>query len=366
MEFKIGNIILPTGETVNSKEIEGSINLSHLVNDLTEDYSVTYKLSIIKALESLGKYAKDALFSLKEILKNNGNSVVADQRRLGEASQSAIKVIESAIKKPDPPPTMGYGGYNNGYNNGYKNPGVSSSVSANKITVSKIVFEEINEDFEEGNKVYHRCSFCEKLTMVSPKQKQFSNFLASKFHCFFCLRSNYYQKTNHNVMILSYKGIIGYYYYSYFIAPKTTSSMYGTDIEEYVKKHIQVGLMNPVFNYDPDTFSWFIDFSKVSKKKIPIENIYKTIISQLAIFDLLENMPGISEKKFFDKIKDAVSQFYSKRTRVGNNNVFVPTFLDCDIPFIVNDVKPIPLELLQNFNPQNLDITWGNRSNKRW
>jgi hypothetical protein len=72
---------------------------------------------------------------------------------------------------------------------------------------------------------------------------------------------------------------------------------------------------------------WFVNFSRVgtSKKKIPLEEIHKTIVSILASFNLSEMVPGISIPALFAKYRDAVDGFYRKRFRPENRRLLIPT-----------------------------------------
>lgn len=336
----MGNVILPTGVSVQCDSIEGSVLLGNLICDLSDSSNtVTYKLSLIHVLKSLGKVAKDALSSLKELEKHI-NSSDYQQKCLAEESRSAIKLIEDTKSK-----TQTWTNHNNHS---------EESIYAKKIEIQKIDFQEIDDEIP---KTYHKCFFCGKFSS-SKKVKYFSKCLSNKFHCNFCLGNNY-NEINKDIMILTYRGIIGYYYYSYFIAPKT-SSMYSTDIDDYIKRHHTIGINNPTFKYDHETMCWFIDFSKISDNKIPISEVLKTVISQIFCFDLLECVPGCNPRKLYDKYYHAIMEFYTKRTRVDGEKIFSPTLINCDIPTETN-FSPIPKEMLENFLPSQLDFTYNNR-----
>lgn len=350
----MGTVILPSGSSVRADHFEGSINLSHLINDLkNDDHTYSYRIRIIETLKELGKVARESLSSLKEIEKHISSSDT-EFKFLAEHAVSAIKKIEEDIKSS-----------NSVYSQKTVSETQRSSIHAKQTELLKIDFEEIESDFQV-DRSFRQCSFCEKFTVVTNHKKRFSDKLASQFFCSNCLRNDYY-KYNANIMVLTFRGIIGYYYYSYHVAPKTTASMYGTELDEYIKKHILVGFSNPLFRYDEESYCWFIDFGKIGKRKIAIDEILKTIVGQIAVFDLFDNVPNCSPKKFYDKFRNAITEFHNTRTRVGGVKIFAPTLIDCDIPTKVSGFRAIPVDMLENFLPSQLDTTYANRGNyRRW
>jgi hypothetical protein len=102
--------------------------------------------------------------------------------------------------------------------------------------------------------------------------------------------------------MLSLRSLIGYYYIQYYQSKK----MYLSELEDYIATHQRIGLLNPVFDYDPETFVWFIDFSRIgsSKRKIKVEEVLKTVVNMLACFNLPQNVPGVRISKFFLKVKE--------------------------------------------------------------
>src|SRR5690606_3477806 len=128
------------------------------------------------------------------------------------------------------------------------------------------------------------------------------------------------------------------------------------------------GLQNPIFRYDPETFCWFIDFSKVgrTKRKMPVETVLHTIIEQLACFNLYENVKECSPRKLYEKYQQAVMDFYQHRARHNGDRVFAPTLWGCDIPTrCPAGARAIPVDILQNFQPAHLVDNYHNRAAAR-
>lgn len=103
--------------------------------------------------------------------------------------------------------------------------------------------------------------------------------------------------------------------------------MWFSEIEDCVESHVQAGLQNPLFVYDPETMLWFVDFSRVgnSKRKIPLDEILKTVINILACFNLHRIGPDVDMVGFFGNYKTAIETFYQKRYRPENRRMLIPT-----------------------------------------
>ena len=133
---------------------------------------------------------------------------------------------------------------------------------------------------------YSTCCFCKKTVNInSDNFYSCSNLSKEKFFCPFCLRNNF-NYLEKDICVFSFKGILAYYYYVFY-KKKSTFNLYYSQIKNYIEIHQEVGLNNPVFYYDPQTFLWFINFDKIGKKthKAPIEEVKKTANN---IFDCLE------------------------------------------------------------------------------
>jgi hypothetical protein len=88
---------------------------------------------------------------------------------------------------------------------------------------------------------------------------------------------------------------------------------------------------NPVFNYDQESYVWFIDFRKVgeSKKKISVKDVQSTIVDILATFNLPITIPAVHMNKLYQKYDEAVSDFYTKRYRPEGKKLLCPTLKNC-------------------------------------
>lgn len=196
-----------------------------------------------------------------------------------------------------------------------------------KLSVCSVELDLIPmpENGELSNEIYLKCCFCEKYC------KTFNNFYQfyvnkklsgqNKYFCSFCLRHNFNNKKNKDILILSFRGIIGYFYFQKYLH---SQEMWIEEIKDYINCHVEAGLTNPVFSYDPDTFLWFIDFSKVgkSKKKIPLEEVLKTIVNILTCFNLYDTMPSVD---FYKKYEVAIRIFYDRRYRPNKRKILTPT-----------------------------------------
>lgn len=357
----MGHVLLPTGTTVFLEGLNGSVNLSQLIVDMRcDDYTPSYRLSTIAALGKLGKHADTALPVLRELSNNKRDRM--DDKLLREAADQAIKKIEASPSLSRHPSV--HGGLHGGAG-GVRHDN-SSLNYAKKPEVNKITFVELDAtELHEGVKHYCQCSFCNKMVVINEYiRENLDNLTNGKFYCNFCLRNDYYQKAASNVMILTYRGILGYYYYSYHSAPKTPF-MYMGEFNDLLELHVNAGMQNPLFRYDPDTFCWFVDFNKVGKKKMPLESVLCTIIEQLACMKIYDNCRECSGVKLYEKYKHAVMEFDEHRVRTNNDQVFAPTFWGCDIPVITPTGKrPIPVSMLQNFLPANLQDANVNRTKK--
>jgi len=341
----MGNVIMPSGGTVWVDELQGSVLLSRLIQDArTDDYTPPYRIAVISALGKLGQNARPAIKYLKDLCSKE---FTGDRLLVSNAAEQAIARIES--DRSSPRSTTPSGVQSNLYNH-------NNSTATKPSDPQKITFTEVKGDeLHDGTLHYPQCHFCGKLTLSNSASKRFANHLCDgKFYCNFCIRNDYYMRTGSNVMILTFKGIFAYYYYAYYVMPKA-SSMYANDVKEYVEGHIRIGLQNPIFHYDPETFYWFIDFGKVGKRKMPVSSVLETIIAQLAIFNLYENVKDSSPQKLYEKYKEGVMEFYNKRER-PQGNVLVPTLWGCGIPTkCPHGTDPVPIEALTGFTPSRLE-----------
>lgn len=182
---------------------------------------------------------------------------------------------------------------------------------------------------ELAENYFRKCYFCGKECDVSINQSYLVDRLSGSrnFHCSFCLRHDFHTKKNKNTLILSFRGIIGHYYLNNYLL-NHSNKIWLSEIEDFIDCHSSVGLLNPVFTYDPETFLWFVDFSKVGteKRKVPLEEVLKTIVNILATFNLGNFFPQIDMPVFYSKYKDAIVSFHKKRYRPESKKILIPTF----------------------------------------
>lgn len=193
-----------------------------------------------------------------------------------------------------------------------------------KILVSDAKIEHYSTDTEIAKKYIKYCFFCNKECKITKEQDKLSeNFsLNNEFYCNFCLQHNFHNKWNRDILLLSFKGIFGHFYYNDYL---TLKSLWISQIEDFISTHAEVGLQNPVFLYDPESFIWFINFDKVgeSKKRIPLKEVLKTIINILTTFNLAETT-SIELSSLYFKYKNAIDSFYKKRHR-PDQKILIPT-----------------------------------------
>ena len=202
----------------------------------------------------------------------------------------------------------------------------------------KLCEQEVNilpipslDNGELSEVIVRQCCFCEKEVVLRGQQKILLERMSGppNFYCTFCLRNGLHTKNNRNILVLSFRSIIGFFYHEFYCAGFKRLSF--SEIEDYIAIHVKTGLVNPVFQYDYDTMLWFLDFSRIgnSKKKINLDDIHKTIINILACFNLANNVPGLSLSYFYQKYHDAIMNFHTKRYRPDGRRLLIPTFSSC-------------------------------------
>jgi len=208
---------------------------------------------------------------------------------------------------------------------------------------------------ELSDVIFRKCFFCEKSHEINSEQY----FLIQKmsgpgnFYCPFCLRHNLHTKNNRNTLILSFRSIIGYLYFHNYLHSLDRSKLRISEIEDYIFSHEKIGLVNPLFIYDSETMLWFIDFSKVgfSKKKVPLDEVLKTIINILDSFNFSKTVPSLNSDSLFNKYKNAIKLFYTSRRRPENKKILIPTFNGCGVMepkfFSFDETKDFIFEDLQ-------------------
>jgi hypothetical protein len=220
-------------------------------------------------------------------------------------------------------------------------------------------------------KAYCRCNFCNKETIMTSAKRRFTERLSGsdRFFCTFCLRHRLNQRDSRHTLIMSYRGIIGYYYYAFYALSKNVN-MSISEIWDYVHLHASIGNQNPLFLYDPESFLWFIDFSRIgsSSRKMNIKDVLGTVAETLMAFALHENIKDVKPHKMYLKYEEAIVKFYHQRSRPSHMRVLSPTLKstganDQCIEKLgqtyhtaqpANERKKIPIEETRNFLPQIL------------
>jgi hypothetical protein len=98
-------------------------------------------------------------------------------------------------------------------------------------------------------------------------------------------------------------------------------------IQQYVDKHERVGLKNPVFSYDPDTYLWFVDFTRVGKdsRKAPCDEVLNTAKTMLYCFGLDKVYGKSAFSGTWEKFEKAIQLFYTHRQRPKGRRLLIPT-----------------------------------------
>lgn len=172
--------------------------------------------------------------------------------------------------------------------------------------------------------VYRRCFFCQKDCKPQVVNKSLIDRLSGpgRHYCSFCLRHGFNTKNVRHILPMSFRGIIGH-----FCHRTHTRKMYLSDIEDYIHSHSETGLMNPAFVYDPDTFLWFVDFSRVGKstKKVPVSAVLHTVTDILTCFNLNDTVGPNAPSDMYAKYREAILQFYEKRYRPADRPMLIPS-----------------------------------------
>jgi hypothetical protein len=348
----MGQIILPTGANVTVDEFHGLANLHQLLQDMKNDnYTNNYRISVITAISKLGTHAWSAISYLRELVNQKADNVL-----LAETAANAIKKIESTSSSNSPIL-------------GSRREELTTSVETNKKDVicqvskrerNNVIIEElkVSDNLDDGTKVYSKCHFCEKVTLANKDQRMYCEKLvgSNKFYCTFCLRNDLYGKAADHIYLLTFRGLIGYYYYCFYAIPRQ-STMQLSELNDMISLHYLLAIQNPLWRYDQETFCWFIDFSKIgkSKRKLSVESVLQTVVLALSAFSMYDNIRSCTPHKFYDKYKQGIMDFYNDRIR-PKEKILTPTLISCGIPKITYDSqRAIPVDIVKNFLPCNME-----------
>lgn len=214
--------------------------------------------------------------------------------------------------------------------------------------------EEGGTNNELAEKIHFQCSFCGKQVGIYPMERALCEKLSGeKFYCTFCLRNNHHTKINKHILILSFRSVISYYYHAKYLTA-SNRKLWISEIADYIDSHWDAGLLNPAFLYDPSSFLWFIDFSKVGKdgRRMRLCEVLKTVANMLACFNLRQHIPEIKMGKYFYKFDEAITKFYKNRYRPADKRMLIPTLNNCGV--FEPTTKSFTFDGSRGFTPNNL------------
>jgi hypothetical protein len=277
---------------------DNTVEIVGLVNDLESWNAHNVRLEAAKKLGKIGCYNKLAIDALQRAARDS-------YTELGRAAQESIDAIylSGQMKKP--------------------------VMKQRTLLTSVEITPEGGQGLEvESTKAFCWCNFCGKETIVNQATRRFTDKLSGpeRFYCTFCLRHRLNQRDARHTLMLSFRGIIGYYYYAFYAQTKQVH-MCVSEIVDYVNLHVQAGQQNPLFIYDPETFLWFVDFTRVgkSKRKLPIQDVLATVGEILLAFNLHDCVKDIKPHKMYLKYEEAIIKFYHQRHRPAGARVLSPT-----------------------------------------
>lgn len=345
----MGLIETTNGSQVPCEEVEGKITLKELYDYVQNtQYSIGFRVECIKTCGKIGRGAYGILMYLHDLVSNN-------EKELSDAAKDAIRKIDpgmpdfgiaSSPTKQTIPLT-------------FARTNSHGCIIKQKLERTDVKVSSVSDsnDLSEGTRVYATCSFCEKTTILTKNILEFNKSVSEgQMFCPVCLRNNMYRtRISRNTLMLTYRGIIGYYYHCFHLAGKHPS-MWINDIHGYIELHQKFGQQNPLFKYDPETFIWFVDFSRIGtgKRKVPVEHVLETIIQQIAAFNLYDVIKESSPVNLYNKYKEAVIEFLHHRRRPPNSKLLSPTLYGCGIPHDNNLGKAIANETLKRFLPSQM------------
>lgn len=213
--------------------------------------------------------------------------------------------------------------------------------------IQEISLKILNKDTlgELSDALHVECNFCNKHVVLDAESSKLYEKMSGTFYCAFCLRHHFHEGISRHILPLTFRAIVGYYYYTFYKG--NPNKLYWSEILEYLETHAHVGLRNPVFYYDPETYIWFIDFSRVGKGrgKISCDDVLKTILNILACFNLSLHIINIRIFELYNKYKEAIEKFYTQRSRPTDKKLVAPTLSGCGA--IEN--RNLEIEHIKNF-----------------
>lgn len=214
-----------------------------------------------------------------------------------------------------------------------------------------LIQENLKGEFSEI--IFYECNFCKKTVGFYPSHRKLNEKLSGfgNFYCNSCLQNNF-NVNNKHILILSFRGIIGFYHNIIYLSYK---KIYFSQILDYIDSHVETGLSSPIFRYDPETFLWFVDFAKVGRgrKKIPVSEVLKATINILCCFNLPTVIDNFKTKKLYQKYEEAILKFHSQRHRPETRKILSPSLNFCGG---ICDSRQVDHEAFRNFTNEDLFI----------
>ncbi len=200
---------------------------------------------------------------------------------------------------------------------------------------------DIEDDYEDvaasgdlhdkQTNVYRMCDFCNKETPVYDRTGKLLQRLTGDrgFYCPFCVRHGFYTRGRKDVLVLTFRGLIGYMYSVCYFGREPR--IYLSQLQDLVQQHVDVGHLNPLFVYDPDTFCWFVDFAKVgeSKRKIPVQEVLRTTNEIISAFNPYLYIRSFNSHFLTKKYTKAIMEWYQHRQRPEGRAILSPTMKGC-------------------------------------
>ena len=222
------------------------------------------------------------------------------------------------------------------------------------MQVQEVNIEKLDPQTELSDTFLKTCCFCNKLVKV--KSEDYLVTRAKKFHCSHCLRHNFQHKFARHVLPMSFRGVIGQYYYENYMSQNNRGfkKLWVAQIKAMIDKHVEIGLYVPAFIYDPSTFLWFIDFNRIGDdtKKFPYPKARDTIYNMFLSFKVSEIVSQQASVALWDKFDKALTLFHEQRKRPQDRPLLVPTF--CGISHHHN--KDESFERARNFTKNCLIV----------
>ena len=210
----------------------------------------------------------------------------------------------------------------------------------------------INEDTgNELSKKFHMyCSFCEKLAYVNNLNFNSCKNIGDNKYCPFCLRNGFQDKNQNNILIFSFRAVIGYYYHRLYRCRPI--KLWLSEIEDMIDNHQIVGLNYPALSYDPQTFLWFADFNQIGKSKSDFGELCQTAKLMFDVFKVNKHVYFCQETQVWEKYIKAIELFHTKRKRPPTRRMLIPSFRDSGARTEDNDFW----DLTKNFVESNMAV----------